>query len=104
MPSALESTCLGIFYFTMWLIAGSVVYEYVFTEGCAPSALLLVSRPEPALADCSLATERRAARQPRVGREATSLYSCVTIHSSVVLLLLAVVDYILNLKTMPFSI
>ena len=44
----------------------------------APSALLLVSRPEPAPVDCSLATERRAVRRPRVGREATSLYSCVT--------------------------
>ena len=44
-----------------------------------PSVLLLVSRPEPAPADCSLVTEGRTARRPRVGREVTSLYSCVTI-------------------------
>jgi len=55
----------------------SIVYEYVSTERCAPSALPLVSRPEPAPAGCSLATERRAARRLRVGCEATSLYSCV---------------------------
>ena len=53
---------------------------YVSAERCAPSALLLVSRPEPAPADSSLAMERRAARRPCVGREATSLYSCATIH------------------------
>ena len=53
-------------------------YEFVPTERCAPSAHLLVSRPEPAPANCcSLATERRTAR--RLGREATSLYSCVAI-------------------------
>ena len=44
------------------LLYSSVVYEYVSTERRVPSALLLVSRPEPAPADCSLATERRADR------------------------------------------
>ena len=58
------------------LLYSGLVHEYISTERCAPSAPLLVPRPEAA---CSLATERRAARQPRVGREATSLYSCVTI-------------------------
>ena len=57
-----------------------VVYEYVSTERCAPSALLLVSRSKPAPVDCCiLATARRAACCPRVGREATTVYSCVTI-------------------------
>ena len=41
------------------------VYEYVSTERWAPSALLLISRPEPAPADCGLATERRADRASR---------------------------------------
>ena len=44
-----------------------------------PSALLSVSRPEPAPGDCSLATQGRAARRPSFGREATSLYRFVTI-------------------------
>ena len=44
-----------------------------------PSALLLVSRPEPAPGDCSLATEGRPPRRPSVGREATSLYRSVTV-------------------------
>ena len=39
----------------------------------------MVSRPDPAPADCSLATERRAARRQRVGREATPLYNCLAI-------------------------
>ena len=38
------------------------IYEYASTERCAPNALLLVSRPEPTPADCSLATERCADR------------------------------------------
>ena len=59
--------------------AAAVVYEQISTDRCATRALLLVSRLEPAPADCSLATETRAARRSRVGREATSLYSCVTI-------------------------
>ena len=40
----------------------AAVYEYAPTDWCAPSALLLVSRSEPAPADCGLATERRADR------------------------------------------
>ena len=56
-----------------------VVYEYISTERCAPSSLVLISKPELAPADCSLASERRAARRLRVGRDATSRYSCVTI-------------------------
>ena len=63
-----------------------------------PSALLLVSGREPAPADCSLATERHAARRMRVGRETTSLYSCVLFQ----LVDRAVVDNILNSKAMPF--
>ena len=82
-----ESTCLGVFVLLhnvthcCCCAAAAVVYEYVSTERCAPSALLLVSRPKPAPADfcCGLATERCAARGPSVGREATTLYSCVTI-------------------------
>ena len=50
----------------------------ISTERCAPGVLLLVYRPEPGPAD-SLATERRAARRRYVGRDATSLYSSVTI-------------------------
>ena len=58
-----ESFCLCTLCLTMRLTAASaVVYDYVSTERCPPSALLLVSRPEPAPADCSLATERRAGR------------------------------------------
>ena len=52
---------------------------YEPTERCAPSSLLLVSRPEPAPAGCRLTTERRAAHRLRAGCEATSLYCCVTI-------------------------
>ena len=59
--------------------AAAADYEYVSMERCAPSVLLLVSRAEPAPAHCSLATERRASRRPRVGRGATSLYRRVTI-------------------------
>ena len=62
-------------YFTMKLTAAAVSYEYVSTERCTPSGRPLVSRPEPAPGGCSLAAERRAARRPRVGREAMSLYS-----------------------------
>ena len=84
VPSVLESTSPGILCFLQnvtdcWLLL-YVVYEYVSTEKYAPSALLLVSRPEPGPADCSLATERRAACRLRVGREATSICSYVTIH------------------------
>lgn len=75
----MESTCLGILYFdTMRLTAVAVVYEYVSTETCAPSALFLVSRPKPVPADSSLATERCVAHRLRVGREGTSAYTCVT--------------------------
>ena len=59
--------------------AADLVYEYVPAERCTPSALLFVSRPETSAADCSLATERCAARRLHVGRDATSLSSCVTI-------------------------
>ena len=52
------------------------VYQYVPTQRCPPSALLLVSRPEPAPSDCSLATDRRATRRLRVGCDATWLYNC----------------------------
>ena len=52
VPSALESTCLGILFCdTMRLTAAAVVYEYVTTERCAPSALLSISRSEPVPAD-----------------------------------------------------
>ena len=69
----------------------SIVYEYVSLERCAPSALPLVSWPEPAPAGCSLTTERRAARRLRVGCKATSLYSCVhPTHRSFCCCLLAV--------------
>ena len=80
MTGALESTCLGILYFDAMRLtaAAAVVYEYVSTERCAPGALLFVSRPEPAPADCSLATERRSARRLRVGRDATSPSRWVT--------------------------
>ena len=44
------------------LLYSSVVYEFVFTERCVTSALLLVSRPETAPADCRLATEGCATR------------------------------------------
>ena len=43
--------------------AAAVIHEYVATERCAPSALLLVSSPKPAPADCcSLAAETCARR------------------------------------------
>ena len=52
----------------MWLAAAPDVYEYVPTQRCAPSALLFIyCRAEPAPADCSLITERRAARGVQVG-------------------------------------
>ena len=70
--------------------AAAVVYEYVSTDRCAPSALLLVSRPEPAPADCASGATQR--RYPAVSPS----------NSSIVLLLLADVDNILNLETMPF--
>ena len=79
----IESTRVGVLRVSLCDLTAasvpysSVVYECVPTERCSPSALLLASRPEPAPADCNLTTERRAARRPRVGREATSLYSCV---------------------------
>ena len=63
---------------TMRLTAAAVVYEYVSSERYSPSAPLLISRPEPAPADCSLATERRATRRRCGGRDATSLSSCVS--------------------------
>ena len=61
-------------------VAAAVVDEYVSTERCTPSALLLfVFGPEPTPADCSLATEKRAAHRLRVGCEAATPFSCVTI-------------------------
>ena len=92
-------------YFTTRLTTAAdavVVYEYVSTERGAPSALLSVSRPEPAPADCGLATKRRATHRPRVGREATSL--CIQLcrlptHRSF-FCCFAVVGNILNLETM----
>ena len=86
-------------------LTAAVVYKYVSTEKCAPSALLSISRPEPAPADCTLATERRVAHRPRVGRKATSYTAVSPPNSSIVLLLLllAVVENILNLiETMSF--
>ena len=81
MPSALPKVNLP-WYFVFHNVttaAATVVYEYVSAERCALSELLLVARPEPARANCSLATEKRAAHRLRVGWEATSLFSCVTI-------------------------
>ena len=56
-------------------------------ERCALNTLPLVSRPEPAPADCSLATGRRAAHRLRVGCNATDRrYPAVsTFTSSIVL-------------------
>ena len=83
----------------MRLTAAAVIYdyEYISKERCAPSA--------PAPADCSRATERRAAHRLRVGCEETFAFQqChhTTHRFSIVLLLLAVVDYILSLETIPF--
>ena len=74
------------------LLYSSVVYEYVSTERCVPSALLLISRPEPAPADCSLATERRAARRPASGAKQRRYAAVSPSNSSIVLPLFAVVD------------
>ena len=57
---------------TLLLSCCSLRYEYVSTERHAPSALLLVFRPEPAPAGGSLAAERRADRRLRVRRDTTS--------------------------------
>ena len=69
-------------------------------ETCAPSALLLVSRPEPAPVDCTLATKPPAdlASTAKLRRYAAVSPS----NSSIVLLLFAVVDILLILKSMPF--
>ena len=69
-------------------------------ERCAPSAPLLISRPEPAPADCSLAAEGRADRASGAKQSRCTAMSSSNI--SIVLLLLAVVDNILDLETMPF--
>ena len=84
------------------------VLEYVSTERSAQSTLLLVSRPKPAPADCSLVTERCAARRLPADRASGSRQRCYTAVSSsksstVPPLLLAVVDNILDLETMPCS-
>ena len=77
------------------------VQVYASTERCVPSALLLASRPEPAPADCcSLATEGRAARASGSKQRRDTAVS--PSNSSIVLLLFAVVDNILNLESMPF--
>ena len=52
------------------------VYKYLSTGRYVPSALLLVSRPQPPQADCSLATEGRAARRPHVGRSNAAIQLC----------------------------
>ena len=65
-----------------------------------PSALLLVSRPKPAPADCSLATERLSARA--AGAKQRRYTSVSPSNSSIVLLLFAVVDNILNSESLPF--
>ena len=81
VPSAIVSTCL--WYVVFHKVTGCCCcccctsLRVRFHGRCAPGVLLLVSRPTPT--ECSLATERRAASRPLVGREATSLYSCVTI-------------------------
>ena len=76
-----------------------------------PSALLLVSRPELVPGDCSLETEGRAARRPRDGPPAVRASGAkqrryttlLPLNSSIVLLLpFAVMDNILNSKSMPF--
>ena len=79
------------------LSAAAVVYEYVSTEKCALSALLSVSRPEPAPADCSLATGRRADRASGAKQRRYTVASPSS-SSIVLLLLLAVGDNILNFK------
>ena len=80
----------------------SVVDAYVSTERCAPSTLLLVSRREPALADCILAKERRAtsptARRAR-GNVALKLVTTQLIDRFAVA---CCVESVLTLKTMPF--
>ena len=72
-------------------------------ERCAPSALVVVSRPEPTPVECSLATERRDARRPRAmqRRNTTVSSSNSSIALLLLLLLLDVVNGILNLETMP---
>ena len=67
-------------------------------ERCVLSVLLLVSRPEPAPADCSLATEGRAARASGAKQRRYAAVSPSNL--SIVLLLFAVVDNILNLESM----
>ena len=67
-------------------------------ERCVLSVLLLVSRPEPAPADCSLATEGRAARAS--GAKQRRYAAVSPSNFSIVLLLFAVVDNILNLESM----
>ena len=112
VPSALESTCLRVLCFTIWLAAAagvqqkSVVYEYVSTERLAPSVFLLVSRPDLGPTDCSLAKERRAARRPCVGRETTSEYVELCHHPthwSFCCCLLSCVFYIIsNFESLPY--
>ena len=84
-----ESTCLRILYFTMRLTAAAAAaaaaaYESTSTypprkvrAECASFGLY--STPEPVPPDCSLTTEKRAARRLRPGCEATSSYSCCVI-------------------------
>ena len=80
--------------------AAAVGYDSVSTESCAPNAVILVSRPEPVLADCSLAREGSTVHASGAKqRRATAVSPS---NSSIVLLLLAVVDNILNLEVIPF--
>ena len=93
-------TCLGIISCISWLTAAAD--EYVSSERCVLSVLLLVSKPEPVPGDRSLATERRAARRPNVERKATCRYPAGWQSNSTIvllLLLLAVVDNNINLES-----
>ena len=62
--------------------------------------VLLVSRPEPAPADGSLATGGRAARASGAKQRRYTVVS--PSNSLIVLLLFAVVDNFLDLESMPF--
>ena len=83
--------------------AAAVVYEYVSMERCAPSALFLVSKPSPRQPTAVVWPRRETPSADYASGATQRRYPAASpSNSSIVLLLFAVVNNILNLETMPF--